>query len=676
MNRCRGRTAIVALVLSVFSFDAMSRAKGNRPAGQPTGCAGAKDAAATKPSTRPTSRATSRRASTMPDASFEDLALIVQTARRSFRDKVLKRPERGPSYRPPLLRGTRAILHMTLRSDGRLLAEVETPEMDVIDAAVAAGALLGQSVLDKAPLMEQPGVRSGGDRLGIEIEWIGPPEYLSAKYVDGVVWADELLHGFEGGREGIGVEFAGRIGRTRPSTVIVRNYTPDLALFAAEDKVGLSTLDKQNRARDIRYFRFPVYHLWQPSARALPIRLTRGERLLSADVVTAEGLDAAIGRLAAYLRYRQNRSGWFAHQFAPSSDRYLQTDSATAQMHALQVMTQYAVWAKRADFLADAMRGLRAVMPRLMEARHRSEVGPDGSPTSRPTSAPADPARLVLHFQGRGHYLEVSSRLLSALVALESAPDPIVGPSEAPEFDAERRGLVETLLKSQDSDGRLRLVLGEEQEQASGDNAAAGRAILALAESAGRRPDRRIEVLLHRALPYYRKKLAISGEAGMTREAGAPAAASLIRGFAAGYPLTNDAETSDFVFELLDQLARLQLNESNCPWPELWGAINVRRLGAVGADTAWYLTALADGAALADRVGDRDRARRYRAAVRAASRFIVQLEFSRAGCFFVRSPGDVLGGVRSAVWDNQIRVDHCASALAGLIRAREILFGK
>lgn len=204
---------------------------------------------------------------------------------------------------------------------------------------------------------------------------------------------------------------------------------------------------------------------------------------------------------------------------------------------------------------------------------------------------------------------------------------------------------------------------------------AAGRLVGALAEWAVRHPDPRIETVLQRAFPYYRKKVELLDQGEARREASAMAAAALARGFSAAYRITNDAKMSDFVFGLLDQFAALQLDAENCPWPELRGAINVRKRGAVGVDTAWYCCALADGAILADRVGDRRRARRYRASVRSATRFILQLQFSEDGCYYVRSRPDVLGGVRTAPWDCTLRIDHCAESLLALMKARRTLFG-
>ncbi len=62
-------------------------------------------------------------------------------------------------------------------------------------------------------------------------------------------------------------------------------------------------------------------------------------------------------------------------------------------------------------------------------------------------------------------------------------------------------------------------------------------------------------------------------------------------------------------------------------------------------------------------------------AVRAAARFVIQLEFREEGSYYIRSRVDALGGVRTALWNNSIRADHCAEAIMALIRARIALFG-
>lgn len=656
---------IAVLSMNPFAHSAVLRGDPETPANQ------AREADAA-PDGRP---ATTRPSDTLPRVAYEDLALLVQTARRALADKLMNREERGPMYRPPSLRGMRAILHVILRRDGAALAEAETREMDVIDAAVAAGVLLGRSVLEKKNLRDRPDVRSGGDTLGLELEWIGPDEVLEAKLDDEALWSDVLLHSFEGGAEGIGVMFGGKVGRVRPGTVVARNYTPDLALLAAEEQVGLTSLDKRRRPDAIRYFRFRSYHLWQPEARVRqPKLLVRGDTTIGPDEVSAKGLDEAIVRLAEFLRYRQNKNGWFSYQFAPSRDRYLDGDSATAQLDALHAMVKYAAWSGRSEFLVDSGRGIQAAGIKLMEVRPKADVADEaGRPTTRSAKTADESARIVLHFEGLGHHMEVSARYLLALMAYADRAGPRGGEGDG--LDDERAGLVRTLLTCQAEDGRLHLRLQDGEEETSDDDAAAGWALLAISDSARCRSNPRIERAFHRALSYYEKRVMFSDKLEGKRAASPVACAVLVRAFASGYSQTNDADMSDFAFGLVDQFVRLQLNRENCPWPELRGAVNVRLRGAVGADTALYLTALADGLALAQRVGDEARVKRYGEAVRSAARFVMQLEVRPAGCFYIRSPRDALGGIRTALWDNRIRIDHCASALLALMRSREVLYG-
>ena len=190
--------------------------------------------------------------------------------------------------------------------------------------------------------------------------------------------------------------------------------------------------------------------------------------------------------------------------------------------------------------------------------------------------------------------------------------------------------------------------------------------MLALGRADPTHADERVERALHQALRHYRRQ----------REALGPvASAAFARAFTLGYARSNDARASEWVFEVLDRFVASQVTEDVCPWPELHGAINVREPGAIGVDTVLYLTALSDGLLLADRIGDKRRVARYRKAILSAARFVMQLEVREEHCYYIRSPRDAVGGVRTALWDNRIRVDYCAEALMGLRRARQVLFG-
>jgi hypothetical protein len=615
---------------------------------------------------RLTEATTTQPAAVLPQVSYPDLVLLVKAARRAFREQIDNLPERGPSYRPPALKGLKAVIHLTLRAHGAVRAEVETRRLDMVDAAVVAGTMLGQQVLNK-----KLNLPHSGDDLGLEFEMLGPPDYLDSPYDPGGIWSKFLLHSFEPAVEGIGVEFRGRRAWTRPSEVIIHNYTPDLTLQAAESAIGLEHAHKLRFPQEIRYFRFRAYHLWQPAAHLLPVLLLRGATLVSPESLGPEVLDEAIRRMGTYLRHRQKNDGWFSHVFLPTLDRYGEGNSARVQLHAIHGLAAYGAWSGEDDAVADTARAIRAAGQFLKPIS-------GGEPADQAKSESPE-ASLALRIPGHGDHLEISARLLLALA--EAGSDSRSGPrpsgsgaaqNEPGEREAALKewfgGLTNGLLDSQVSDGRLHMAFQPPPEGEPEKVAAAGWALLALARADPSMTDPRIERALHRALSHYRTRPEIQEDP--------LAAAALSRAFAQGYAWTNDARASSFVFDLLDRLARLQVTAEACPWPELHGAFNVRQPGAIGVDTATYLLALTDGLALAQRVGDQRRILRYRRAVLGAVRFILQLEFREEGCYYVRSPQDAWGGVRAAPWVNRIRADHCAEALMSLMRARHVLYGR
>jgi hypothetical protein len=56
-----------------------------------------------------------------------------------------------------------------------------------------------------------------------------------------------------------------------------------------------------------------------------------------------------------------------------------------------------------------------------------------------------------------------------------------------------------------------------------------------------------------------------------------------------------------------------------------------------------------------------------------AARFVDQLTFNEASGFYVRSPAEVLGGVRTSLWDNRVSVGPAAMALIAVTELQETL---
>ncbi len=129
---------------------------------------------------------------------------------------------------------------------------------------------------------------------------------------------------------------------------------------------------------------------------------------------------------------------------------------------------------------------------------------------------------------------------------------------------------------------------------------------------------------------------------------------------------TRDREVAEFVFEMCDWL----IDEKQCiesTYPELIGGFP--RFDPRFCSTASQLEGLGDAFALAERVGDKAHAEKYRAAIRRGIRFLLQGQFTPENSFFTVNPRRALGGMRSSLCDTQIRVDFNQHSAAALMKA-------
>lgn len=139
---------------------------------------------------------------------------------------------------------------------------------------------------------------------------------------------------------------------------------------------------------------------------------------------------------------------------------------------------------------------------------------------------------------------------------------------------------------------------------------------------------------------------------------------------------TGAREIADFVYEMNDWLLPMQ------QWDEVADDLRGRfydpRHREFGpphaASTAAYCEGLADAAALARALGDGSRADAYGRAVARGFRSLRQLQFrDRRDAFYVANPDRVLGALRTEVYDNAVRIDAAAHALAAALKVRRPL---
>ena len=546
---------------------------------------------------------------------------------RTMRDAVLGRGAYEPGYVPPSLRSLSAEVVVRLRRDGYLRA-AGAGEYAAISIAARDAALATVGMLD----LTDVGALDALGRMLVEIEVVGPAEAFEVPED----WtAPRALNPYvEPGVHGLSIRNPRTQYRFCPTEVLVSSKT----LAAAVESVVRQMSSTAATTGRVELFRFRTAHWYQPPGSDTIVSLHRGLTVIDGGAVDRRGLDGAIERLAEYMVYRQMPSGAFSYQYDPNLDVYTDEDNAVRQAGAAIAVAVHAGWSGDGATLAAADAALQHHLVGLVDLPDMDEVAFIATP-------------------------DLKNKLgVTALVCLAMAAHP-----NAEQYAATRAKLVNAMLWLQRPSGMFITAFPPAKRIQSQDYFP-GEALLAIATHYQSDPSATVLDAFNRAIRYYREHF---------RERPSPAFVPWqVQAFAKMARQTKRRDYVDFVFELTDWLAAKQLTPANCEWPELWGGIAGYQADRVGVATASYLEGFTDALALARALGDAERTARYEELVRGAARFVMQLQIRPEEAYFIRSPRDAVGGIRTNPSLNLLRIDHCQHALIALIKTRDVLYPK
>lgn len=551
---------------------------------------------------------------------------LSRAARRTIRDSLLGREAYNPGYVPAALKEVNGEAVVRLWQEGFLRATGAGGPGPVVYCVTQAASVAAASLSRGDASISAADVSN----MTLEIEIAGEAVPISFEGDWTAVGALSQL--VEPGVHGVIVIGKKKGRRVYPSELIWRGLELHEAL------VGLAKAtqtDPKNRD-ETKLERFATVHWVQADSGGDAQPLVRGMVHQGEDTVTLQGLSRAVDDLLDYALYRQRPDGLFSYEFLPGGDRYSEEDHLLRQLGATAALSQCAKVTNR-----DAARAAADLSLRYHRRGLEPLAGVDGA------------AFLATGDQG-------NPLGATALMCLALADHP-----QAARYAVEREQLVRAILSLQRESGMFLTafppaVTLNEQDYFPGE------ALLALAtvHAISRSPD--ILRAFDRGLSFYRDYFRANRSPAFL--------AWQVQAFSLMATQTDRQDFADFVFELTDYIAAAQLTSSNSVWPELYGAIKFGRLEQVGASTAVYLAATCDALVVARAVGDHQREARYLEVVRGAARFVMQLQFRPAEAFFVKSPRDVIGGVRTSPSLNRLRIDHAFHALTALLKARRVLF--
>lgn len=144
------------------------------------------------------------------------------------------------------------------------------------------------------------------------------------------------------------------------------------------------------------------------------------------------------------------------------------------------------------------------------------------------------------------------------------------------------------------------------------------------------------------------------------------------------WKITGHQPLKDFIFEMNDWLLPVQQVSDYPVYPDILGRFYDpdRPFGPPhSSSTGVYLEGLIDAFELAREVGDYDRMNNYRTAINWGLRSVIQLQFTDAIDMFYVSPSMkkyVEGGIRTTVYNNEIRCDNVQHNLMAALKILEV----
>lgn len=571
-----------------------------------------------------------------PDIEELDQAYLVTRVRQAMHARLRGQPASRPAFVPLTLQEVVCPVVVTLTRDGLPLGRGEAENLPVVEGCLGAGEAALDDLQSRRTLTEDL-----VDEIRVSLSLCGPAERVGVA----LEAADRLAGRFEPAIHGITLRMAEQQVRLLPSDLISLENACDedsgllcdryaRAIDDLRTRFSARVAAAAERPHEVAVLRFRETHLYEPVAGGKPVELIAGLRLIRPDEVTQQRLLTVVDELAAFIRYRQNANGLFAYEYLPGTGLY----RPGGQNWIRQAATTWALatHATRrqdeasAQVLQKALAAFGQMVRPLRDRRDASYIAtPDGE-----------------------HALGTTALVT---LALFDAPQP-------ERYEELRASLLTAIEAMQLDDGSFTTHFPPSTARSSQDYYP-GEALLAIARQYAAILNPRWREICDRALPFYRDYYRTNKPAPFV-----PWQAQAWGVLARSTYLERYAE---FVYEMSDALAGTQIDSLGSTVPIYDGGFDVYGGGRCGISSAVYLEGFVDALRTAETLGDRQRADRYREAVRRAARFVMQLQFRPEECYYVKSPRDVIGAMRNTPSDPSLRIDHVQHGLAALLGASE-----
>lgn len=458
-----------------------------------------------------------------------------------------------------------------------------------------------------------------------EVELLHLPEVRQLRKVDKNKW-NSLR-----GTRAVEIDFGGKTTRWAATDMLARNLS-----FSAVIKRHLAevdaVLDPNSPVRVTLYKSKQWYCANTPSREQVtPVEMFRGNRLVGVSLISRESVLKSAQAMTRWLAAQVSDSGAANYKYWPSLGAYASSNNAIRQWMATVCLNRAAKAFGSDQLAAIAAKNL---------AFNLSETYKN------------DGAQSYIWMDGSA---KLGAAALAALAIFES-------PRRKAYIGAEYalNDLIDSLSNQDGSFDTFYIP----RERKDNQNFYSGEALLFLASrfSASRNSVELDRIMA--AFSYYRD---------WHRKNRNPAFVPWhTQAYFLVWQVTKDDALRDFIFEMNDWLLSMQQWET-AEFPDMQGRFYDPDRPYFGpphaSSTGVYLEGLIDAFWLAKQCGEQPRAEAYRVAIVCGIRSLMQLQYKESiDCFYVKNVKCVLGGLRTTVYDNTIRIDNVQHGLMALLK--------
>lgn len=545
---------------------------------------------------------------------------LIKTARAALVLYITEKKELIPENIPENLKNFNQLIFATLWCKGQVLGCFSAKEENIVLSAIKAINNISQDP-EFLPNVTNEDIKNSRIEITITGDMIKCDNTSLEK----------LEKQIELGINGIYLEQGDKKAIFKNTVPITRNYNLEYTLKRLSIKAGLP--EDEWKAKDTKIFKFLTLDLIESTDYNSFHQLYRGNILIDAKNLKKEQILNSCLTACDWLERNQNADGSYQYLYFPSSNTFGDKNSIICQTGACYAMARFGKLIGSDKILNSAERAADYLLSFKKIYNKEGQL-------------------YAIYDANNRALLGTSGLLLAALCYI----------NKDEKYGNDIQTLVLSILKQQDENGQFRTSFTEKKYD--GQDYYPGEAMLGLITYYQlKEKDEKVLEAMKKAVTFYKDYWEKNISAAFI-----PWQTQAITKL---HEVAPDKLYSDFIFKMNDWLVKYQYNEQNSPYKDYIGGLKSKDM-APSSNIAIYLEGMSHAYHMAKIIGDKEREKRYLDFLIQGSGFIIEAQYNPENAYYVQTPEKAIGGFRSSLTINALRIDLTQHPLSAFTKILEL----